>query len=136
MFGHLEPGDKVAIITRFDEEYAQPYVDALQQHGLQVRVIQGQTGSQDFCFLMSAQKGMVGIVLSTYFGWAALLSNATRIMAYSIDSDERRNLTDMTGPVYRYYNWTNPALQNRFLFSLHRPDPSLDPDFWRRRRPV
>lgn len=35
LFGHLKPGDKVAIITRFTAQEAQPYVQALQQGGAQ-----------------------------------------------------------------------------------------------------
>lgn len=60
LFGHLKPGEKVAIVTRFSAKQAKPYTDALEQRGLKVRVIEGQSGTEDFCFLMSAQKEIIG----------------------------------------------------------------------------
>ena len=86
LFGHLNTGDKVAIMSRFGEEHMQPYVDAMKERGLKVRVVTGQTGVQDFCFLKSSTKEIVGTRKSTYFGWAALLSDTVkRVTAYSID---------------------------------------------------
>ena len=60
LFAHLEPSDKVVIMTRFGGKHVQPYVSALKERGLQVCVIEGQSDTQDFCFLMNAQKELVG----------------------------------------------------------------------------
>lgn len=129
LFGHLAPGSKVAIVTRFASEYAQPYVDALEARGLQVRVIEGQSGVEDFCFLMSTRKEMIGIVYSTFFVWAGLLSDCRRILAYSMDGDER---TQRGGQQFMHYNWTHQWLQSRVLFQLMKPDNETMQ--WRQRR--
>lgn len=118
LFGHLNPGDKVAILSRFSQESSQPYIDALVQRGLQVRFITGQSGVQDFCFLMSAQKEMIGIAISTYFVWASYLSNCTRVVAYSLDTPERQQ----QDRPFLSYDFTNPGLQSRIHFVLIRPD--------------
>jgi hypothetical protein len=132
LFAHLNAGDKVAIITRFDATFAQPYVDALERKGLQVRVVTGQTGVQDLCFLKSAEKEIVGSSVSTYFLWAGILGNAATVRVYSIDSEERRNRKNPEG-FFVHYNFTRQDVQNRFKFELHRVDKDLDPLDWRRR---
>jgi hypothetical protein len=121
LLGHLAEGDKVAIVSRFSREDAREYVDAMEERGLRVRFIQNQTGVQDFCFLMNAQKEMIGIGLSTFFQWAAYLSNASNIVAYSLDVPaqwERR------GRVFFHYNYTHPKLANRWTYRLFKPDES------------
>ena len=69
LLGHLKRGDKVAITTRFHSPDVQQYVDAMTSRGLQVRVITGQKDVEDFCFLLSAQRELVGNVVSTYVKW-------------------------------------------------------------------
>jgi hypothetical protein len=118
LFGHLNPGDKVAIVSRFGIEHVQQYVDALEDRGLQVRLIEGQSGVQDFCFLMRAQKEMVGLAISTYFMWAALLGDCRTVTAYSVDTEERRYTF---GDGHVTYNFTNPTLAGRFAFPLIAP---------------
>jgi len=122
LFGHLQPGEKVAIVTRFGTSSAQEYVDVLEHRGLKVRVIANQTGVQDFCFLMNAQKEMVGAILSSYFRWAAILSNCTRIVAYSIDSKAKRQAAKQ---LHVYYNWTHPEPRSRFEFPLTHVDEDM-----------
>ena len=114
-------GDKVAIISRFPLEQAQEYVHALTERGLKVRFIQNQTGIQDFCFLMHTQKEMVGISISTYFKWAALLSNASRIVAYSLDVPAQRRRT----AYLHKYQVTSLKLAKRWIFRLFKPNESL-----------
>jgi len=111
LFGHLTVGEKVAIITRFGSDAVQPYVEALQLKGLKVRVIEGQDGPADFCFLMSARKEIVGVAYSTYLIWAGYLGNATRVVAYST--------TGRKG--HKFINYTHPVLRDRFDFPLVRP---------------
>lgn len=121
LFGHLVPGDKVAIISRFQLKHATKYVNALTEQGLRVRFIQNQTGIQDFCFLMHAQKEIVGISFSTYFLWAALLSNASSIIAYSLDSPAQKRLSAHL----THFHFTNPTLSGRWTFRLFTPNESL-----------
>jgi hypothetical protein len=118
LFGHLQPGDKVAIVSRFGIEHGKPYIDALEERGLQVRLVEGQSGMQDFCFLMRAQRGMVGMAISTFFMWAALLGECRCITAYSVDTDYRRQ---MFGDGHVTYNFTHPTLAGRFEFPLLAP---------------
>jgi hypothetical protein len=112
---HLGKGDKVAILSRFGQEKAQRYVDAMETRGLQVRFVSGQSGVQDFCFLLHAQKEMVGVALSTYFLWASYLSNCTKVVAYSIDSDRRR---DHFGDAYLHHQFVHPTLRDRISLPL------------------
>jgi hypothetical protein len=118
LFGHLRPGDRVAIVSRFGVEHVQLYVDALEDRGLQVRLVEGQTGMQDFCLMMRAQKEMVGMAISTYFMWAALLGDCRKVTAYSVDTDYRRQTF---GDGHVTYNFTNPILAGRFEFPLIAP---------------
>lgn len=120
LFGHLAPGDKVAIVSRFPQEHAQKYVHALTERGLKVRFIQNQTGIQDFCFLRHTQKEMVGISISTYFKWAALLSNASRIVAYSLDVPAQRRRT----AYLRETQATSLNVAKRWTFRLFKPNES------------
>jgi hypothetical protein len=112
---HLKKGDKVAILSRFKQEHAQKYVDAMETRGLQVRFVSGQTGVQDFCFLLHAQREMVGVALSTYFVWASYLSNCSKVVAYSIDTDRRR---DHFGDAYLHHQFRHPTLKDRISLPL------------------
>ena len=67
--GHLSPGDRVAITTRFHTKDVQQYVTAMESRGLIVRVISGQSDIEDFCFLLHARKELIGNVVSTYVKW-------------------------------------------------------------------
>jgi FkbM family methyltransferase len=125
LFGHLKPGSKVAIVSRFSKEHTQLYIDALERRGLQVRFVTGQSGVQDFCFLVSAQKEIVGPAGSTYFVWASYLSNSTQIIAYSLDFKEQPQEQDNL-PVFQSYNFSNSGLKSRFKFRLiKREEPPM-----------
>ena len=118
VLGHLQPGAKVAIVTRFpDSPQAQEYVDALQHRGLSVRLLQNQTALQAFCFLLSAQQEIVGLARSTFFFWAGILGQAARVRAVSVDSPSKRQSGT---PLFDAYNWTNPELQRRVFFELYK----------------
>jgi hypothetical protein len=121
LFGHLGRGEKVAIVTRFDNDAVRLYVEALERRGIQVRVVAKQSDVQDFCFLMQAQKEMVGLARSTFFLWAGYLGNCS-VRAYSVDSPDRRIAVKN---VFDHYNWTNPKLQSRVLFELYKADPLI-----------
>ena len=74
LFGHLQPSEKVAIVTKRAQD-AMPYVAALESRQLKVRLVTGQSFVQDFCFLIHSKREMVGVESSTYFAWAAFLSD-------------------------------------------------------------
>lgn len=80
------PGEKVAITTRFGGTHVKPYIQALERRGLQARVVEGQSGVQDFCFLLSAQKELVGTRKSTFVQWAAWLGGAKQVELYEPES--------------------------------------------------
>lgn len=104
---HLKEGDKVAIVTRFGGETTQPYVDAFEAKGLKVRVVDGNDGPADFCFLMSTQKEIAGLAISTYFEWAGYLGNATRVISYQMASSKKFN---------PQHNCTSKGLKGKFDF--------------------
>jgi hypothetical protein len=113
LFGHLQPGDKVAITTRFNNAVTQEYVKQLQRRGLQVRTITGQSGVQDFCFLVKARKELVGFGISTFTTWAALLGDAKRARLYITN---RSTMAVRLGVVT---NWTHPILRSRMVYEVY-----------------
>jgi hypothetical protein len=125
LFGNLQAGDKVAITSRYDTHPSvQPYVDALTRRGIKVRVITGQSGVEDLCFLMHAQKELVGIAESTYATWAAHLGNAQKVRLYSIDSPSRRINPGFSQRLFFHFNWTNPKLRRKVTFELYLAEES------------
>jgi hypothetical protein len=122
LLGHLRRGDKVAVVSRFSNTETQGYLTAMQERGLHVRLIEGQTAMQDFCFLLSARKELVGIAISTYFYWAARLSKATKVITYSLDIP---SLWSRRGISFFRHNYTHPTLAERsWVFRLLKPDES------------
>ena len=85
LLGHLPHGSKVAIVSRFIDENVEHHVKAFGERGLRVRVISGNSGEQDFCFLLSAEKEIVGSSRSTFFRWAGYLGNAKTVRAYTVN---------------------------------------------------
>ena len=65
----------LAITTRFHNDWTQEYIDELErQHpNLQIRIISNQSSVEDFCFLKSTKRQLVGHDLSSFFQWAAYL---------------------------------------------------------------
>ena len=121
LLGHLQKGDKVAITTRFRNHLVDQYVTALQARGIQARVVTGQLGIQDFCFLAMAQREMIGNVVSSYARWAAVLGNASTARLYIADTPELRRHTRHNGLLRTLgYNWTNPTLQSRVHFEVYQ----------------
>ncbi len=108
VLGHLKEGDKVAIVTRFGGKTTQPYVNAFEARGLKVRVVDGNDGPADFCFLMSAKKEIAGMTLSTFFEWAAYLGNATRVISYQMASSSKK--------IVLQHNCTSKGLKGKFDF--------------------
>ncbi len=121
LFGHLGVGDKLAITSRFaTDPSVQPYVDALTQRGIRVRVITDQSGVEDFCFMLHAKKELVGMAESKFALWAGYLGNATKVRLYSIDSPGRRKSPFFSHRVFIHYNWTHPSLKEKVYFELYQ----------------
>ncbi len=81
---------KVAITTRFDNDIARGYIEAFAREGVVARLVTGQSGTQDFCFLKHA-KNLVAGARSSFAKWAALLGNATKVTFYKMNTTETRN---------------------------------------------
>jgi hypothetical protein len=102
LFGHLQPGDKVAITTRFNNAVTKLYVQQLERRGLKVRTITGQSAVQDFCFLIKAEKELVGNLVSTFTLWAAVLGNAKIARLYICNKNDKNIMR--SGMIV---NWTD-----------------------------
>jgi len=125
LFGHLPPGSKVAVVSRFSKhERVRDYIEALQERNLTARIIQGQTGSQDFCFLHQTQQGLVALVKSTFAVWSGYLnSNNGTSRLYSVRSPRTQEMEDAEGKkMFRSINWTNPILKAKIRFELHNTE--------------
>jgi hypothetical protein len=120
LFEHLQPGEKVAIVSRLQTLNTLAYADALKERGLEVRSISQLTGVQDFCFLLNTKRDLAGHARSTFLLWSAFLGNATTNWLYSIDSPSTRKA--LGDEYFLQYNWTHPELQSRVrlrLFEAH-----------------
>ena len=114
LFAHLNAGDKVAITSRFSNHGVQEYVEKFNERGIIVRVISDQSAEQDFCFLMSTTKEMVGMAMSTYAIWAGYLGNASSVRLYTVESSFRKA---RYGESWHFsFNYSNPDLQRRYSF--------------------
>jgi hypothetical protein len=126
LLGHLsaQNKDRVAIVSRFDASYMQPFVDALTlRHGIPARSVDGHFGVQDFCFLLKTTHSAVGQARSTYLQWATILSS-------SLQSAHLYNMSWETNPRYlnrtgrcslldEEFQATNADFRNRITF--HSP---------------
>jgi hypothetical protein len=116
LFSNLGPGDKVAIVSRFKNNL-QPYVTALEGKGLRVRVIEDQSAVQDFCFLQSVRKELVGAKMSTFVAWAGFLGNMERIRLYAVNS----TWTQKRGAgFFKHYQSSQKELQKRLSFETYQ----------------
>jgi hypothetical protein len=93
LFRHLKTGDKIAILSRFP---ADDHVAALRERGFIVRQV-AQSAVKDFCFLLHAQKELVGTQMSTFVIWAAYLNKfLPPTILYQADSPSNRKRFNMT----------------------------------------
>lgn len=116
LFAHLQRGEKVAITTRFGGEHVAPYVSALEQRGIDVRVISNQTGVQDFCFLLQSQKELLGTTMSTFAAWAAYLGDTKRVILYQVKGPNTRQGMPSS------FNWTHPHLKDRVYLEVFKSE--------------
>jgi hypothetical protein len=116
LFANLRPGDKIAIVSRFTDG-VQPYVVALENRGLSVRVIRNQTSVQDFCFLQSTKRELVGAKMSTFVTWAAVLGDAEQARLYAVNS----TWTQKRGKGWLgHFTSSRKELRDRFVFETYR----------------
>jgi len=112
---HLNVGDKVAIISRYPDKM-ENFTESLQNRGLHVRTIANQTGVQDFCFLKSAAKEVMGGRKSTFFLIAAFLNPlVAKVTVYcyqqpSILDCDTANLSKFTNSRLARKEWNFPIL--------------------------
>jgi hypothetical protein len=133
LFQHLQPGEKVAIVSRYQTPNALAYVDALKKRGLEVRLVSQSMGVQDFCFLLNTRKELAGSSRSTFLLWSAFLGNATTNKLYSIDSPSTRKA--LGDELFLQYNWTHPQLQSRVRLRLFEAPKEASKDTTEERTP-
>lgn len=107
LLGHLKAGDKVAIVSRYATG-VDSFINALTARGIRVRLVTGQSGMQDFCFLLKARKEIVGTTRSSFFMYAGFLGQAQTVRAY-LASAKNSTWGDL-------YEWSHPDLQRRFRY--------------------
>jgi hypothetical protein len=127
LFGHLQPGDKIAFTSRLPANLMTNYTLALEARGFQVRIIEGQNPTQDFCFLLSARKDFAGCATSSYAVWAAYLGNATTSRLYSVKSPDRIALLGEEG-YFLHCNWTDPTMKGRVIFEEYNSEEQDEVD--------
>eukprot|EP00980_Cylindrotheca_fusiformis_P014153 scaffold3716_cov69-Cylindrotheca_fusiformis.AAC.38 len=114
IFADYKPGDKVAIVSRF-EERTDEYIRALRTlKGIDARYIKGQTGNQDFCFLMKTQQEIIATRKSTFATWASILGNAKKTRLYSID------YTGALGGNFSVAGFPVKQLQDRIIREIYK----------------
>jgi acetolactate synthase regulatory subunit len=125
LLGHLsaQNKDRVAIVSRFDASYMQPFVDALALRGIPAQSVDGHSGVQDFCFLLKTTHSAVGTARSTYLQWATILSSSLQSAHLSSMSWETSphylNRTGRCSLLDEEFQATNAAFRNRITF--HSP---------------
>jgi hypothetical protein len=97
-------------------------MESLEHRGVQVRFITGQSGVQDFCFLMNVKKEMVGSGISTYFFWASILGNASKVRSYFLNTPEQQQLLggDFLGLAYVFKTHDWRARYSAELYNVSR----------------
>jgi hypothetical protein len=118
LFGHLQPGDKIAITGRDlgnggNGTGSYNVVQALEGRGLIVRVMSESSPMEDFCFLKSAKKELVGVFSSSFVHWAAYLGNATISRLYQINFPQA-----MIMPSF-HKGYSHPELKSRLKLELY-----------------
>jgi hypothetical protein len=130
VLGHLQQGDKLALTgrnlendSRNNETEAYELIRALRAKNLTLRFSPGSSGMEDFCFLKSAQKELIGTSKSTYLALAAYLANdnmtVARMYQYVTPSIPATSLGAFRETVGD--NWTHPQLQSRIRFEEYYP---------------
>ncbi len=122
LFRDKVAGEKIAIVTRIKDSVVLEIVQLLEEHGLQVRVIEGQSGVEDWCFMKHAQKELVGGAVSSFVKWAAFLGNATITRLYMLDSPMFRRRQDLDFLFTEATHLTNSDVGSRIRYEVYRSE--------------
>ncbi|KAL3933054.1 MAG: hypothetical protein SGBAC_010564 [Bacillariaceae sp.] len=116
IFANYTPGDKVAIVSRY-EQNTDKYIQALKEiRGIDARYIKGQTGNQDFCFLLKSQQEIIGQRISTFATWAGLLGRPKKLRLYSVDS----KYTRAKKKAFYKARWDHKELKHRIVYENYK----------------
>ena len=125
LFANHKPGEKVAIISRFGDKVDE-YIQAMESiRGLKVRYIENQTGNEDFCFLVKAQKEIIGTYMSSFSWWAGVLGDAKKVRSYTVDSKDTRDrgVVNLTQNLKNAnISYSPPELKEKFSFEFYEAD--------------
>mmetsp|Transcript_21651 Transcript_21651/g.35794 ORF Transcript_21651/g.35794 Transcript_21651/m.35794 type:complete len:448 (+) Transcript_21651:3-1346(+) len=113
--------EPITVLSRF-ASIGTSYVDVLQARGWKnARFLTTETGEQSFCYLMRAQKEMIGYSMSSFASWGAMLGDATKARLYSLKTAERVAVFGEGGCFFRH-NYTNPSLKAKMSFELYKSE--------------
>mmetsp|Transcript_1291 Transcript_1291/g.2730 ORF Transcript_1291/g.2730 Transcript_1291/m.2730 type:complete len:433 (+) Transcript_1291:114-1412(+) len=123
LFHNTNRGENITILSRFSDHNVKPYKDALDAVGFQTRVLSGQEGVEDFCYLMSATKEIVGTEQSSFFKFAAVLGNATKARLYFVESPDTKEklLSRFRGSGFDY-QWKHPLLKRKIVIEKYKSE--------------
>mmetsp|Transcript_45114 Transcript_45114/g.109777 ORF Transcript_45114/g.109777 Transcript_45114/m.109777 type:complete len:604 (+) Transcript_45114:185-1996(+) len=124
MTPRLSPGDKVSVLSRIPNKYARAYAERLNGvWGTNATLLSyGQSGLQDFCYMMHARHELVGNGRSTFLFWAAALGpEIQNARLYHDDTFGLRNKFPDFWTRFTY-QWTHPDLKKRIHWELYKSE--------------
>jgi hypothetical protein len=82
---------KIAMVSRFPNDL-NPFVEELKtsRYRFDVRVLENGTATSDFCFLRHTQSLLVGVHISSFLGWSAILGHPPTLV-YIVNSTFSRD---------------------------------------------
>jgi len=116
LFESCAINSKIAIISRIPQGLGN-YQIALQAKGYNTRIVDGQSGIEDFCLLLKAEQEIIGVSSSTFVLYAGILGNSSQVRLYSLDSPSRRGFKSLT-KFFPHFSFTNQQLKHRISFQL------------------
>eukprot|EP00529_Nitzschia_sp_RCC80_P019232 CAMPEP_0113447878 /NCGR_PEP_ID=MMETSP0014_2-20120614/4469_1 /TAXON_ID=2857 /ORGANISM="Nitzschia sp." /LENGTH=516 /DNA_ID=CAMNT_0000339055 /DNA_START=282 /DNA_END=1832 /DNA_ORIENTATION=- /assembly_acc=CAM_ASM_000159 len=124
MTPRLSPGDKVSVLSRIPNKYARAYAERLNGvWGTNATLLSyGQSGLQDFCYMMHARHEVVGNGRSTFLFWAAALGpEIQNARLYHVATFGLRNKFPDFWTRFTY-QWTHPDLKKRIHWELYKSE--------------
>ena len=138
MVPRLSPGDKVTVLSRIPNKYARAYAERLNDvWGTNATLLSyGQSGLQDFCYMMHTRHELVGNGRSTFLFWAAALGTSggggtggkppdeqvlPNARLYHVDTfGLRKKFPDFWTRFT--YQWTHPDLKKGIHWELYKSE--------------
>jgi hypothetical protein len=116
---HYNKSIPIALVSKHIN-HSQPYEIALRHVGFtNIRLISGHNGMEDFCFLMRTQYHLIGMRMSTYASWAGILSNATKVRLYAMDTNITRSHPLNLEFNIQHYQYHNQQLKQQMQFETY-----------------